>query len=133
MQRESMGLGSPTSTLIRNGLPSTRRSAFGNDDGASDLDSNVQDGRKTEMSINVHSVMVSIESHLNFWIFVRLSHGLKRRTVSTNLVLRIPQVRVMSRLILVLRLATKALCLTLGPVAEHLPGMLGRYVAIGLT
>ncbi|KAG1816141.1 uncharacterized protein BJ212DRAFT_1481217 [Suillus subaureus] len=55
MQRESMGLGSPTSTLMRNGLPSTRRSAFGDDDGASDLNSNVQDGRKTEMSINAHS------------------------------------------------------------------------------
>lgn len=59
MQRESMGLGSPTSTLIRNGLPSTRRSAFGNDDSASDLDSNVQDGRKTEMSINAHSAFHS--------------------------------------------------------------------------
>ncbi|KAG1752914.1 hypothetical protein EDB19DRAFT_1670525 [Suillus lakei] len=57
MQRESMGLGSPTSTLIRNGLPSTRRSAFGNDDGASDLDSNVQDGQKTQMSLNAPSAM----------------------------------------------------------------------------
>ncbi|KAG1751501.1 uncharacterized protein EDB91DRAFT_1105779 [Suillus paluster] len=57
MQRESMGLGSPTSTLIRNGLPSTRRSTFGNDDGADDLDSNVQEGEKTELSINAHSAM----------------------------------------------------------------------------
>ncbi|KAG0693304.1 hypothetical protein DFH29DRAFT_964675 [Suillus ampliporus] len=57
MQRESMGLGSPTSTLIRNGLPSTRRSTFGDDDGADDLDSNVQDGQKTQLSINAQSAM----------------------------------------------------------------------------
>jgi hypothetical protein len=59
MQRESMGFGSPTSTFIRNALPSARRSAFGHDD---ELDSNVQDGRKTELSITAQSAMVSIDS-----------------------------------------------------------------------
>lgn len=53
-----MGFGSPTSTLIRNGLPSARRSTLGNDD---ELDSNVQDGRKTEMSIIAQSAMVSAD------------------------------------------------------------------------
>ena len=61
MQRESMGFGSPTSTLIRNGLPSTRRSTF---DGLDEIGSNIQDGRKTELSITLQSAMVS--DHIDF-------------------------------------------------------------------
>jgi len=57
-----MGFGSPTSTVIRNGLPSTKRSAYGDDD---ELDSNIQDGRKTELSI---SAMVSSD-HFKSWYF----------------------------------------------------------------
>ncbi|KIK34102.1 hypothetical protein CY34DRAFT_110405 [Suillus luteus UH-Slu-Lm8-n1] len=54
MQREAIGLGSPTSTLIRHDLPSARCSAFSNDNG---WRLGVQDGRKAEISINARSAV----------------------------------------------------------------------------
>jgi len=112
-----VGFGSPTSTANRNLLPSARRSTSGNDD---ELDSNVQDGRKTELSITAQSAIVS---HDHSAIPITLT-----RFPSMNLVHRTLPVRAMSRLIPDLPLATRVLYLILGPVSAKLNGVHGRYV-----
>lgn len=59
--RESQTIDSPNSSGFPNlPLPSSKLSALDNDQDFDDINSNVQDGRKTELSIGRHSALVGI-------------------------------------------------------------------------
>ena len=59
--RESQTIGSPNSSGFPNiALPSSKLSALDNDHDFDDINSNVQDGRKTELSIGGRSAVVVI-------------------------------------------------------------------------